>query len=158
MAQAVRPVAGDFQIDAQIIVDRVRAFMIEPRHHQPLIEFLGRHGEREVFLKPVPGDEHNFLPANLNGNASMLLKMKIMNFGEILAVALETIAVSQVFRVCGEVQPAFVDQMLILPQHIFGGRKPFEVVNVPEQFVALVSGSSVVSPKYAARHFVNCVV
>ena len=58
MAQAIGPVAGHLQIDGQIVADLMRLLVVQPGHHQPLLELPRRHGQGNVLLQPVPGDEH----------------------------------------------------------------------------------------------------
>ena len=41
VSQAIGPVAGHFQVDAEIAADVLGRFVVEPRHHQPVGQLLG---------------------------------------------------------------------------------------------------------------------
>ena len=56
VAQAVGAVAGDLQIELQVITDGLCTFVIQPGHGEPLGQFVVRHVQGDVVFEPVPGD------------------------------------------------------------------------------------------------------
>ena len=62
MAKTIRAITGHFEIDAPVIVDRVKLFQIQARHRQSIGKFRDGHIQIDVLLKPVPADEHIFSP------------------------------------------------------------------------------------------------
>ena len=57
--QAVRSIAGDFQIDRQIVADLLDAFEVQPGHHELICHFRRRCSRLDIFQQPVPTDDHN---------------------------------------------------------------------------------------------------
>ncbi len=49
MAQAVGPIAGDFDLDGGVAANGRRGFVIEPRQREPLDKLLYRNGESDIF-------------------------------------------------------------------------------------------------------------
>jgi hypothetical protein len=58
VAETIGSIAGDFQVDRAISVNFNGAFMIEPRHSQPIHQFLVAHFQVNVLFQPFPGDDH----------------------------------------------------------------------------------------------------
>ena len=58
MPQAVRSVAGHFQVNRQIITYGFNAFQIETGHRKPVRQFIDGIRKRNVFGEPVLTDDH----------------------------------------------------------------------------------------------------
>ena len=58
MAQAIRSIAGDFEVNRSILGDRFGSFEVESRHGQSIGEILERHLQRDVLAQPLPTDDH----------------------------------------------------------------------------------------------------
>ncbi len=48
----------ELRIYGDVIANRFGSLVIEPRHHQPLLELLARHVELHVFFEPRPANYH----------------------------------------------------------------------------------------------------
>ena len=58
MAQTIRPIAGHLEVDGQVVAHHGAGFVVQPGHHQPPHDLLGRQGQGQVLRQPVPGDDH----------------------------------------------------------------------------------------------------
>ena len=62
MPEAIRPVAGDIEIDRPIPTAGHRFFVIQSRHRQTLLNLLPRGSHRNISFQPVPGNNHDSSP------------------------------------------------------------------------------------------------
>ena len=58
MSQAIRPIAGHFEVDTRIASNIAAFFEVQSGHRQPICQNFGRHIQRNVLIQPIPTDKH----------------------------------------------------------------------------------------------------
>ena len=66
--EAIGAIAGHFDVDGRVVADRLVALEVQTGHREAVGQLVDRHFEVDVFLEPIPTDNHLAVPRCIERN------------------------------------------------------------------------------------------